>query len=172
MALNPKDQQRMLSLLPTAIPAETARNLDSEELGDRLTEAARLLERSRMATSPTVAKALGEQAQAVLKAQPRQQTATEIRELMTKSARAVTPAERDRWRAAAERVKEAHPMAPRRHPPAIISKSGKDDAAVVACYDETGTLVGTAPREKIQPVAPISRDAIVKAQAAKRRSAR
>src|SRR5262249_19579351 len=112
------------ALIASMIPDEIVKQIDEEELGDRLVAAARLLDRARGATG-VVAAGYGQMARDLLAAQPRAVTAAQVRGLMTRSATATTDDDRERWRAAAERVKAAHPMSPRRNPSAVVAKAGK-----------------------------------------------
>jgi hypothetical protein len=160
---------RNLSMIASMIPESVARELDEEELGDRLVAAGRLLDQSRTATSVTIRKGLAELARETLTAQPRRVTEEQVRALMTKAARAATPADRDRYRGLAEQTKAQHPIAPRRRPPTVV-KAGKDLGDLVPVYTATGELFGLVPREKIQPVTPITSADIAKAR--RRRGAR
>lgn len=145
-----RNEPRQLALIKSMIPPDVARSLDPDELGDRLVEAARLLARATAETSPVLAKCHADQAKAMLAAPPREQTKATIRALMLKSARASSAEDIDRYRAEAERVKAAHPMAPRRRPPAVRKADANE--AQVAVFDETGNLIGLVDKAKIIPV--------------------
>jgi hypothetical protein len=169
-----KGQDRTQALIAAMIPVDIRKQIDDEELGDRLAAAARLLERAR-GTTGVVAAGYGQMARDILKAQPRAVTTTQVRSLMTKSAQSTTPAEQERWRAAAERVKAEHPMAPQQRPPDMVAKAGKAGSAdeeLVAVYDASGDLLGVVPRSKMTPVEAITRDAVTKAHAARKRGQR
>ena len=160
-------QLERLRLMRAMVPAEVIKRIDAEELADRLAEAARMLEQSRQATSPTVAKALGESARDLLAAQPREVTERQVSALLVKAQQARNADERDGYRANAERIKAANPVAPRRRVSlnkALPTSSGTAGGAkqrgkitaskadMVPVFDANGTLVGVCDPTKIVPV--------------------
>lgn len=147
MRRHDQEQAHQRSLIAAMVPIDIRKQLDAEELGDRVAEAARLLELSKAAESPVLATEFGQMARDVLAAQPREVTAGQIDALMFKSAWADSIDQAARFWAAAEQVRAAHPMAPRRR---RAVKAGRD--GMVAVYNAAGELVGLCDPAKIRPV--------------------
>jgi len=141
-------------LLLANVPDEIRKSISSEELNDRLVEAARA---SAQATDPALSADVRKMARrrglAVLRAQPRDVTERQHRELIAKAAAAQNPFHADAIRRAAERlIEEEHPVAPRRG--AAVAKAGKaGKEPPVPVFDADGNLVGVVEADEIMPVA-------------------
>lgn len=171
--------RKSYGMIPSLIPPDVLKKISQEELLDRLVEARKLTERARAASSPTISKGLGEMARDLLAAAPREETAREVKALLTKAALVGDAVTADSLRARAARLEADNPAAPSRLPPQPVRavRKTKEDPPVPV-YDADGNLVGLVDPDKITPVAgasapgaapaetPASPDAVAKANRA------
>ncbi len=152
-AQTPHDPYHLACLHLSLIPEEVRKAIGTDELNDRLVEAARLSGQANdAALSLELRRAAKLRAQAVLRAQPRDVTARQHRELVAKAAATRGRFQADAIRRQAERlVEEEHPIAPSRA--AGVRKAKAKDAEPVPVFDQNGNLIGICDPDDITPVA-------------------
>ena len=146
----PYDPHYHARMLLSRVPDEIRKSISTEELNDRLVEAARLgAQANDPALSDELRKAARLRGQAVLQAQPREATRAQHAKLIAKAA--ATPhrgqAEAIR-RQAEELISEQHPIAPP-HGAAVRKAKGDDPVPV---FDQAGNLVGVCDPDDITPL--------------------
>lgn len=149
--------RKSYGMIPSLIPPDVLKKISQEELLDRLVEARKLTERARAASSPTISKGLGEMARDLLTAAPREETAREVKALLTKAARVDDPVTAQSLRARAARLEADNPAAPRRLPPQPVRavRKTKEDPPVPV-YTADGDLVGLVDPDKITRISPMA----------------
>jgi hypothetical protein len=159
-------QQRLIA---SRCPPEVCAQITQGELYDRIAYAESLNAQANRATGGE-RRAYGEQARAVLCAQPRATTERQVAETIAKAAACPSPPQAAAIRAQAADLLEKHPPAPRRSDSAAVAKAraadGGDDLVVI--FDQAGNAVGVCGRNAIQPLATTAD--IAKARAGKARA--
>lgn len=152
-------------LLLSFVPEEIRKSLSSDELHDRLLEAARLGEQAKdPRLSADLRKAAAIRSRALLTAQPREVTRQQHAALIAKASVAKSQMQAAAIRREADRlIEELHPIAPPRagakgragQPVRAAKAAGKsdDDPEVMAVFDESGNLIGIVDPGDVTPVA-------------------
>ena len=149
------DPNLRVALIKGMIPTETLRQLDDEELRDRLAKALELLAKSDTADSPALRKAFGQMAQDVLAAQPRTVTEQQVTQQLYKAARAADPREAAAARARAAQIQASNPVAPRRSqaPKSVTPAASRHlgpAAPTTEVFDKSGRRLGRVPATAIR----------------------
>jgi hypothetical protein len=149
----PADPHFHARMLLSRVPDEIRKSISTDELNDRLIEAARL---GAQANDPSLSNELRRAAklrgQAILQAQPARATKQQHAELIAKAAATSHRGQAEAIRREAEElISERHPIAPP-HRGAAVRKAKADIAEMVPVFNQDGQLIGIADPADITPV--------------------
>jgi hypothetical protein len=149
----PYDPAYLARLYLSQVPEAVRKSITTEELNDRIIEAARLgAQANDPALSPELRSAARLRAGGILGAQPRQDTRAQHAALIAKAAGAPPRQAEAIRRKADELIEQEHPIAPGRAERVRKAKAEDDEEQPVVVFDQNGTVVGICDPADITPV--------------------
>jgi hypothetical protein len=157
--ITPQQRQRYGPLLTGSVPGAVLGAIDDQELEDRLSQAAGLMQQVAKAATPGEGRQAGEQARRILAARPRAETEQIVVAKMAKARRLGDSPQAAALERQARNELLDHPPAVRRHDARgavakAASKPKPDDDQLIALYDADGVLRYVGYPRDLQPVIP------------------
>jgi hypothetical protein len=153
--ITPQQRQRYGPLLTGSVPGAVLGAIDDQELEDRLSQAAGLMQQVAKAATPGAGRQAGEQARRILAARPRAETEQIVVAKMAKARRLGDSPQAAALERQARNELLDHPPAVRRNAtPVAKAKAATPDEDLMAIYDQAGNLTHVGRRKDLTPVLP------------------